>query len=90
VVRANSRGADPRIGTTSLITTGAPAQSCAKDSSCNRCEVPSKELWEQTGAARFKFSTDADFDRYLLERCGFGLPRIDAGFAVATPPLVSR
>lgn len=90
MVRANSRGADPRIGTTSLITTGAPAQSCAKDSSCNQCEVPSQELWEQTGAARFKFSTDADFDRYLVERCGFGLPRIGAGFAVATPPLASR
>lgn len=82
-VRANSRGADPRIGTTSLITTGTPAQGCTKDGPCNQCEVPSKDLWEQTGAARFKFATDTDFDRFLLARCGFGLPRIGADFAIA-------
>ena len=84
-IRANSRGADPRIGTTSLITTGAPAQDCAQGILCNPCEVPSKELWEQTAAARFKFATDKDFDGFLFARCGFGLPRIGADFAVAAP-----
>lgn len=85
-IRANSRGADPRIGTTSLVTTGTPPQNCDKGALCSQCEVPSKDLWEQTGAARFKFATDADFDRFLLFRCGFGLPRIGAELAVAPPP----
>jgi len=85
-IRANSRGADPRIGTASLITTGTPPQNCDKGILCSQCEVPAKDLWEQSGAVRFKFATDADFDRFLLSRCSFGLPRIGAGFAVVAPP----
>lgn len=74
VVRANSRGRDPRISNTATITTGTPASDCEKGTACNQCEVPSKELWHQNGAVRFKFSTDQEFDRYLLSRCGFGIP----------------
>jgi hypothetical protein len=74
VVRANARGTDPRIGSTATITTGTPAPDCDKGAACNQCQVPSKELWHQNGAVRFKFSTDPEFDRYLLSRCGFGLP----------------
>ena len=84
VVRANARGADPRIGTMATITTGSPAADCAKGKKCDRCQVPSRELWTQNGAVRFKFSTDADFDRYLRARCGFGLPIIDPNFFVAS------
>jgi hypothetical protein len=47
--------------------------------------VPSKELWDQSGAVRFKFVTDQEFDRYLTARCGFGLPRQGTGFAVNPP-----
>jgi hypothetical protein len=32
---------------------------------------------------RFKFSTDKDFDRFLIARCGFGLPNNSADFAAA-------
>jgi hypothetical protein len=74
MVRANARGTDPRIGTTAIITTGSPPQDCDKGIDCSRCQVPSRELWDQTGAERFKFSTDLDFDRFLTTRCGFGLP----------------
>jgi hypothetical protein len=74
LVRANARGTDPRIGSTATITTGTPVPDCAKGAACNQCQVPSKELWHQNGAVRFKFSTDPEFDRYLLSRCGFGLP----------------
>jgi hypothetical protein len=88
-IRADARGVDPRINTVALITAGAPAPNCEKGTSCNRCEVPSKELWEQTGAVRFKFANDADFDRFLLSRCAFGLPRIGADFAIA-PALATR
>jgi len=74
VVRANARGTDPRMGNTATITTGTPATDCEKGIACSQCQVPSKELWHQNGAVRFKFSTDQEFDRYLLSRCGFGLP----------------
>jgi hypothetical protein len=74
LVRANARGTDPRIGSTATITTGTPVPDCDKGAACNQCQVPSKELWHQNGAVRFKFSTDPEFDRYLLSRCGFGLP----------------
>jgi hypothetical protein len=74
VVRANARGTDPRIGSMATITTGTPTPDCDKGAACNQCQVPSKELWHQNGAVRFKFSTDQEFDRYLLARCGFGIP----------------
>jgi hypothetical protein len=79
VVRANARGADPRIGTVAAIL---PTSGCAGEASCNQCEVPAKDLWDQDGAARFKFSNDADFERLLVARCGFFLPPIAAGIAV--------
>src|SRR5215467_13006236 len=85
LVRANSRGTDPRIGTTALITTGSPAADCEKGTGCDRCEVPSKELWDQKGAVRFKFSTDEEFARYLVTRCGFALPTIGFNFLPAPP-----
>jgi hypothetical protein len=73
VVRVNARGNDPRLGTTATITTGSPASNCRKGTRCTQCQVPSKELWEQDGAVRFKFPTDEEFDRYLISRCGFGV-----------------
>ncbi|MGH7853506.1 MAG: hypothetical protein ACREP3_08680 [Candidatus Binatia bacterium] len=83
-IRANSRGADPRMGTTTLITTGTPAKDCDKGILCGQCEVKPQDLWDQLGAARFKYASDADFDRFLIARCGFGLPRIGTDFAIAT------
>jgi hypothetical protein len=74
-VRADARGSDPRIGTVATVTTGTRGANCAGGQDCNQCQVPAQELWQQTGAARFKFSTDQEFDRYLRARCGFGLPR---------------
>jgi hypothetical protein len=74
VVRANARGSDPRLGTTATITTGATLLN-SKETSFNQCQVPASELWEQKGAVRFRFATDEEFDRYLLARCGFGIPK---------------
>jgi hypothetical protein len=73
-VRADARGADPRLGTTATITAPAPVSECEGADCNNQCRVPAQELWDQKGAFRFKFSTDEEFDRYLLARCGFGLP----------------
>lgn len=85
MVRADARGADPRLSTTALITNGAPPEDCAKDSACAQCQVPSRELWEQSGAVRFKFASDQAFNRFLIARCGFGLPTNGGGFAIAAP-----
>lgn len=82
-IRADARGADPRIGTMAVITEGAPAKDCVGDIDCRKCRVPAKELWEQSGAVRFKFATDSDFDRFLIPRCGFGLPKVGAEYAIA-------
>jgi hypothetical protein len=73
VVRADSRGTDPRIRNNATITGGQA--DCQPGSGCGRCQVPSQELWHQNGPVRFKFSTDQEFDRYLLSRCGFGIPK---------------
>ena len=73
VVRADARGADPRLGTTATISAAAPD---CEGAGCKKlCRVASKDLWEQKGAVRFKFATDEEFDRYLLSRCGFGIPQ---------------
>ena len=45
-----------------------------------------RDLWDQSGALRFKFATDEEFDRFLLARCQFGLPKIEFGAAVSTRP----
>jgi hypothetical protein len=74
MVRADARGSDPRLGTIATITTGSPPPDCVQDKACNQCEVPAKEIWVQSGAARFKFARDEDFHNYLLSRCAFGLP----------------
>lgn len=84
LVRVNARGADPRLGTTATITTGSPAADCPKGKKCDVCQVPSKELWTQSGAVRFKFPTDAQFDQYLRTRCGFGLPVIEPDVVIAS------
>ena len=73
MVRADARGTDPRLGTTATIIASDPA--CDGPGCKKLCRVASRELWEQKGAARFKFATDEEFDRYLISRCGFGIPQ---------------
>ena len=76
MVRANARGADPRIGTTAVITAGSPDGECQLANSCGQCTVAAKELWTQTGAVRFKFANDQEFEGFLRTRCGFGIPAL--------------
>lgn len=88
LVRADARGKDPRIANMAVITTGAPALNCQAEAGCNQCRVPSKELWQQDGAVRFRFPTDGEFHNYLLGRCGFGVPETDS--TVALPSIISQ
>jgi hypothetical protein len=83
IVRADARGVDPRIKTMAVIANGATSSNCAAGTPCARCEVPARDLWERSGAMRFKFATDADFDRFLRARCGFGLPQISGRSEIA-------
>jgi hypothetical protein len=85
VVRSNARGADPRLSATATIATGSPAAACDKGISCSQCQLPARELWDQSGAVRFKFPTDQEFDRFLLARCQFGLPKNETGYALTMP-----
>jgi hypothetical protein len=84
MVRADARGSDPRLGTMATVTTGSPAADCLQGKACNQCEVPAKEIWAQSGAARFKFAHDQDFHKYLLSRCHFGLPMNETDFVFET------
>lgn len=84
VLRANARGSDARLSAMATITTGSPARICDKGVGCNQCQLPARELWDQSGAVRFKFATDQEFDRFLLARCPFGLPKNESGYAL--PP----
>jgi hypothetical protein len=84
LVRADARGSDPRLGTVATVTTGSPAPDCLQGKGCSQCEVPAKEIWAQSGAARFKFAHDQDFHRYLLSRCEFGLPINTTDFVVGS------
>ncbi len=74
VVTAEARGSDPRLGTLAAVTSGSPPSACLHTRNCQLCRIPAKELWEQKGAVRFKFSNDEAFNRYLQQRCGFGFP----------------
>jgi hypothetical protein len=74
MVRADARGSDPRLGAVASVTTGSPPLDCVQGGACKQCEVPAKEIWAQSGAARFRFANDEDFHKYLLTRCAFGLP----------------
>jgi hypothetical protein len=73
MVRADARGSDPRLGNMATITTGSPPPDCVQGEACKRCEVAAKEIWAQSGAARFRFAHDDYFHNYLLSRCAFGL-----------------
>jgi hypothetical protein len=85
LVRADARGADPRLSPTALVLNNAAPEDCAVGSPCARCQVPSRELWEQSGAVRFKFATDQEFHQFLLARCGFGLPAITSDTPIIAP-----
>jgi hypothetical protein len=85
MVRADARGTDPRLSASALILNNAAPADCIPGSPCARCQVPSRALWEQSGAVRFKFATDQEFHRFLLSRCAFGLPGLNSATPAGAP-----
>lgn len=64
MVRTDSVGNDPRLGATAQIQKGK-----------QKCVVSKKELWpdqRDSSALHFKYASDADFESFLRQRCGFG------------------
>jgi len=71
VIRADARGTDPRLNGAARIISGSQSN-CADNADCV-CKVPTKDLWNPSGAVRFKFATDAEFEKFVMSRCGFPL-----------------
>jgi hypothetical protein len=84
ILRANSRGQSPQLGqfekekidleygnigsTEVLIINGTTGE---------RCRRPKIDFWDELDVSpiEFKFATDEDFEIYLQNNCGFGLPK---------------
>lgn len=65
MLRVDAVGKDPRIGTTATITKQGKT-----------CRVPASKLWPNQSASsamHFKYFSDADFDAFLKQTCGFGM-----------------
>jgi len=66
VLRTDNVGHDPRHGS-GKVTISKGNQTC---------QVAKKELWpdqSESSSYKFKFSADAEFEKFLQNRCGFGL-----------------
>ena len=75
VVRANARGTDPQNW--ALPRRSLPERRlriAKKEPLAANAKFRPKNSGIKMAPVRFKFSTDQEFDRYLLSRCGFGLP----------------
>ena len=66
MLRADNVGHDPRHGQSKVtITKGNQS-----------CQVGKKELWpdqSESSSYKFKYANDADFEKFLKNRCGFGI-----------------
>jgi hypothetical protein len=60
-LRVDRRAGDPRQGTTATVHSGS-----------RKCQIPSRELFNQNpeGAFTFLFPADEEFEAFLLKRCG--------------------
>jgi hypothetical protein len=83
VLRANARGQMPQQG--QFETAKIDMEYGVKNSSevliingttGQRCRRPKIDFWssEDVSPILFKFSSDRDFEQYLKEKCGFGIP----------------
>lgn len=66
LVRVDKRADDPRRAAAKVMISKQG----------RTCTVPRKDLWpdqRESSSFHFKFFSDQDFDRYLKQKCGFGL-----------------
>ncbi len=85
ILRANARGQSPQLG--QFENTKIDMEHGIKGSadvliihgqSGQRCRRPKSDFWEPLDVTpiEFKFPTDEEFDLYLKQHCGFGLPQL--------------
>ena len=83
VLRANSRGQSPQLGQFEKLqidqehgVRGAIDVLIINGQTGQRCVRPKTDFWEPIDVSpiEFKFPKDEDFDQYLKNHCGFGLP----------------
>ncbi len=66
LVRVDKRADDPRRAAAKVVISKQG----------RTCTVPRKDLWpdqRESSSFHFKYFSDQDFDRYLKQKCGFGL-----------------
>lgn len=85
VLRANARGQSPELGEfekdridSDHGNKGSVDVLILNAQTSERCIRPKTDFWEpiDVNPIEFKFPTDEAFEKYLLEKCGFGIPRI--------------
>ena len=84
VLRVNARGQSPQLGQfeNNKIDmehgkTGSVDVLIINGTTGEKCRRPKSDFWEQIDVSPilFKFATDEEFDIYLRNNCGFGLPK---------------
>ena len=84
LLRVNARGQSPQLGQfeTNKIdleygNTGSVDVLIINGQTGQRCRRPKADFWEPIDVSpiEFKFPTDEEFDVYLKNNCGFGLPK---------------
>jgi hypothetical protein len=84
VLRANARGQLPQLGEyedakidMEYGLTGSKEVLIINGTTGQRCRRPKTDFWDNLDVTpvEFKFRTDEEFDIYLRQNCGFGLPQ---------------
>ena len=84
MLRANARGQSPQLGEFEKDkidldsgNTGSTEVLIINGTTGEKCRRPKSDFWEPLDVSpiEFKFSNDDDFELYLQNKCGFGLPK---------------
>lgn len=84
VLRVNARGQSPQLGEFEKVkidmefgNTGSAEVLIINGTTGQKCRRPKIDFWDALDVApiEFKFATDEEFEIYLQNKCGFGLPK---------------
>ena len=85
ILRANARGQSPELGQfekdkidREYGVKGSVDVLIINGTTDQRCVRPKTDFWEPLDVSpiEFKFPTDEEFDQYLKQHCGFGIPKL--------------